>query len=201
VLLKFREVQPGDVEQELTQQDQFNTDNVPLAATLVRESIQNSSDAKLSGNAARVCISFRQSDDASRDYWRKLLNPLRPHLLACDVDFDPGELHKPGFILIEDFETTGLTGQFGCRDDESFNDFWRRVGRSHKAAGKSGSWGLGKLVFPVSSRIRTFFGLTIRHNDIGRPLLMGQTILKTHRVGQTDFVPHGFFAKHEPSGF
>jgi hypothetical protein len=41
----FRRVDPDAEEQELTQEDQFNTDEVTLAENLVRESHQNSSDA------------------------------------------------------------------------------------------------------------------------------------------------------------
>lgn len=201
--LRFRKVGPGEVEQELTQKDQFNTDSVPLAATLVRESIQNSTDARLDGvvSHADIRIAFKDPDPSRSEFWRSILSPLRGHLIASGIDIGGCNLDAPNFLVIEDFGTTGLTGSFDAKDDQNFNDFWRRVGRSHEGGSKGGSWGLGKLVFPISSEIRTFFGLTIRQSDPGRQLLMGQTILATHRIDTTDYVPHGFFANHDSNGF
>ena len=201
--LRFREVSPGEVEQELTQKDQFNTDSVPLAATLVRESIQNSTDARVEspGNHAEIRISFKSPDASNAPFWRKIFRPLRSHLEASGVDASTLDLDTPNFLVIEDFGTTGLIGSFENKDDQNFNDFWRRVGRSHKGGSKGGSWGLGKLVFPISSELRSFFGLTVRHDDVARRLLMGQTILTTHRLNNVDYVPHGFFADHDTKGF
>ncbi len=59
--LLFREVRPDEVEQELTQKDQFNTDRVPLAATLVRELLQNSTDAYISGYWAALLFRWASS--------------------------------------------------------------------------------------------------------------------------------------------
>jgi len=49
--LLFRIVRPEEVEQELTQKDQFNTDKVPLAATLVRESHQEQGSIDISATS------------------------------------------------------------------------------------------------------------------------------------------------------
>ena len=197
--LRFREIRPDEVEQELTQKDQFNTDTVPLAATLIRELIQNSTDARIGSvdGPATIRISFKSADPAKSEFWRATLGPLEPHLRASEIDVADLDLGLPRFLTIEDFGTTGLTGSFEERDDQNFSDFWRRVGRSHKASNKGGSWGLGKLVFPVSSEIRTFFGLTVRHNDPDRPLLMGQVILTSHRIDGVNRAAHGFFAEHD----
>jgi len=201
--LRFREIRPDEVEQELTQKDQFNTDAVPLAATLIRESIQNSTDARIGGpgEPATIKFSFTPPNPANGEYWRRILGQLEPHLNAAEIDYRHLELDRPNFLIIEDFGTSGLTGSFDKRENDNFNDFWRRVGRSHKGSTKGGSWGLGKLVFPVSSDIRSFFGLTIRHDDQKRALLMGQAILEGHRIGATDFSAHGFFAIHDRNGF
>jgi hypothetical protein len=201
--LRFRHIRPDEVEQELTQKDQFNTDSVPLAATLIRESIQNSTDAR-AGSAdepAIIRISFKSPDPANAEFWQPVLGQLERHLSACEVDVSALDLRQPSFLTIEDFGTTGLVGSYETRDDQNFNDFWRRVGRSHKASNKGGSWGLGKLVFPVSSDIRTFFGLTVRHDDPGRSLLMGQAILAGHKIDGIDHAAHGFFALHDDDGF
>jgi hypothetical protein len=176
---------------------------VPLAATLVRESHQNSTDAKAPSNTGpvRIRIDFANAEHANAAFWNTLLSQLKPHLDACEIDSGL-DFASPDFLVIEDFGTTGLTGSFTEKDFGNFSDFWRRVGRSHKSSKMGGSWGLGKLVFPVSSRIRTFFGLTISLEDpAATPLLMGQTVLATHRIGKKDYAPHGFFATLGSNGF
>jgi hypothetical protein len=50
-----------------------------------------------------------------------------------------------------------------------------------QAGRKNGRWGLGKLVFPIMSASRCFFGLTVRQGD-PTPLLLGQAVLRTHRL-------------------
>ena len=194
--LHFQEIRPGDVEQELTQKDQFDTDKVPLTATLVRESLQNVMDAREPGfdQSLRVRITFHNSVVADREFWRDIFSGLDRHLEASDVAIGGYTLDSPSFLLIEDFGTTGLRGATNERDEREFSDFWRRVGKSHKGSGKGGSWGLGKLVFPVSSALRCFFGLTVRSDDSSRkPRLMGQAILSTHVLDGKRYVPHGFF--------
>lgn len=194
--LRFQEIRPGDVEQELTQKDQFDTDKVPLTATLVREALQNVMDARDPGfdQALRVRIAFHDPVGTDQEFWHKLFTGFDRHLEASGVSIGRAELDSPRFLLIEDFGTTGLQGATEERDEREFSDFWRRVGKSHKSSGKGGSWGLGKLVFPVSSTLRCFFGLTIRSDDSSRrPQLMGQTILNTHVLDGKRYVPHGFF--------
>jgi hypothetical protein len=155
--LLFREVRPDEVEQELTQRDQFNTDRVPLAATLVRESHQNSTDArpKNSASPVNIRIAYKAPDPAVAPFWRQRLMELQEHLDASGLGLGNFDLGLPDFLVIEDFGTTGLTGSVDRKDEDNFSDFWRRVGRSHKAGNKGGSWGLGKLVFPVASEIRS----------------------------------------------
>ncbi len=50
----FRDISDDPSEKELTQQDQFNNDEVALAEALVRETIQNSTDASANGGQVRV---------------------------------------------------------------------------------------------------------------------------------------------------
>lgn len=200
--LRFATTRPGDVEQELTQQDQFNTDQVPLPATLTRESLQNTGDARrpdLDG-PVRVRLSYRPA--ATEDFMAPLAPTLQRHLSAAAVDCSDVDWGRPDYLVLEDFGTTGLRGRTDIKDDRDFSDFWRRVGRSHKSGAKGGSWGLGKLVFPVSSRVNVVFGLTVRDDDPERtPWLMGQALLNTHRIGTVEYVPHGFFARFRDDGF
>src|SRR6266446_6036869 len=143
----FRRVDPDAEEQELTQEDQFNTDEVTLAETLVRESLQNSTDAPANGanGAVRVRFDVTEPSLENAEFWRPLLNPLHAHLVAAGIDTAGIDYGLPRLLTIEDFGTSGLTGSYDTKDDSNFQDFWRRVGRSHKGGDKGGSWGLGKI--------------------------------------------------------
>ncbi|MEX2165083.1 MAG: hypothetical protein WD823_12695 [Sulfuricaulis sp.] len=197
----FREIGPDEVEQEMTQRDQFNTDEVGLAETLMREPHQNSMDASEAGNVVRTRIAISETAPEFQAYWKEMFEPLRPHLEACGIDLTGIDLSRPRILVIEDFGTSGLTGAWDKKDDGNFSDFWRRVGRSHKGGTKGGRWGLGKLVYSSSSQIGSFFGISVAVDDTsGAPTLMGQAVLNIHRIGSKDFVPHGFFAETGPGG-
>jgi len=197
--LLVREKHEDEVEQEVTQRDQFNTDEVTLVATIVREPHQNSLDARQVASNVPVHTKFRfhQSKDADGDYFRELFSKLLPHLEASDVDLKDVDFSRLRILVIEDFGTTGLLGKFDDSSEMSpFNDFWRRIGTSHKGGASGGRWGLGKLVFSSASIIRTFFGLTIRQNDSElTPLVMGQSVLKTHVIDDVKYAPHVFFGR------
>ncbi len=176
-----------------------------LADALVRESVQNSLDARRGRAPVRVRFRFargsRALDAASA---AKYFHGFDRHLDAASPELNAGLPRDPStipFLLIEDSGTRGLTGDPAgdpdLDDDGSRNDFyyfWRNVGRSSKGELDRGRWGLGKAVFAVSSRIRTIFGLTHRADD-GRRLLLGQSVLKTHVIEGTKFDPYGFFAR------
>ena len=53
----FRDISDNPSEKELTQQDQFNNDEVALSEALIRETIQNSTDAqRSSAEPVRVTV-------------------------------------------------------------------------------------------------------------------------------------------------
>lgn len=199
-----RELHADEVEQEVTQRDQFNTDEVNLTATLIRESHQNSADARGKSNAAgpvTTRIRLVEPLPSNRDYFAGLFSGLAPHIDASGIDSSEFDLGMPRILLIEDFGTTGLTGDFMVKADRGpFNNFWRRVGRSDKGGAKGGRWGLGKLVFSSASQIHTFFGLTVRESETDRRWLMGQAVLATRKVGGRDYAPHVFFAEPGEGG-
>jgi hypothetical protein len=67
----FRDISDDPSEKELTQQDQFNNDEVALAEALVRETIQNSTDAGVNDNHVRVRFALHtvSTPGASSDKW------------------------------------------------------------------------------------------------------------------------------------
>lgn len=187
------EVLPASlVEQELTQRDQFNNDDVALADALVREVIQNSMDAATGSSAVKLRFGIRTLRGNDANEFRSLFSNLRVHLEACGIEKSILDRDTIRILCIEDFNTKGLTGNPAALDNENFHNFWRRHGRSEKSGKQGGRWGLGKLVFSSSSKIRAFFGLTIRSNEAA-PLVMGQAVLANHQVDGKRHVAHGFW--------
>ena len=85
-------------------------------------------------------------------------------------------------------------GQKNC-----FYYFFRTEGRSGKGEEDRGRWGIGKYVFPRSSRINAFIAVTVRDDDRKR-LLMGQAVLKSHTIGKKYFTPDGDYGRPNGDG-
>lgn len=199
---KFREIRRGDIKQDPREAEFFTEEGKPGA--LVREVIQNSLDAAVEGETVRVRFAFGHLDEGlEADVMRNFFEGLPPHLKSQEfVESNPLEEEELDYLVVEDFGTTGLVGDprvYSDRDADpqnSFFWFWRNVGRSGKAESDLGRWGVGKTVFPTSSRMFSYFGLTTRRDD-SRNLLMGLSVMKTHSIGQTEFRPYGYFARFE----
>lgn len=192
--LSFRQLGDGEMDRPPTQRDQFNNDDVELVDALVRESLQNCLDA-VDGETVRVRFSLHEpTDEGCQVLVQQLdLEQLKARLDACSLTPESIDFTRPRLLVIEDCGTSGLTGSWNSIDKEPFCDFWRRMGKSHKAGKSLGRWGLGKLVFSSSSQARVFFGLTVRRVDPRLVLLMGQAVLTTHDLGGKRFDSHGFF--------
>src|SRR5687768_799253 len=108
--LLVRPIREEEVEQEITQRDQFNTDAIGLAEILVREAHQNSMDGRSKGVDTPVRTRFQivEARSEDRDFWRSIFDPLKEHLDACEIDVTELDFGKPRLFLIEDFGTTGL---------------------------------------------------------------------------------------------
>ena len=195
--------QPGRTLVDPIEEAFFSTDSdEENARHLVRESIQNSLDARHSNQPVRVRFTFGQLE---QEFVAELFDGLPEHLQAkgSGLQSPPSVKHRIRFLAIEDFGTSGLVGkpdQLQDRDtgdEDNFFFFWRNVGRSGKRGRNAlGKWGLGKTVFPASSRINTFFGLTRRHED-STSYLLGRCDIKTHHIADSQFDPYGYYALWE----
>ncbi|WP_417214986.1 hypothetical protein [Alcanivorax sp.] len=194
---RFPELSLDSVELEVTQRDQFNNDEVALSETIVREAVQNSLDAA-SSEASQVRVSFRfmnHEDGIDGEYLKQLLKDQASHAQAAGLDLNDVNYHFPRALVIEDFGTTGLTGEIHAKDNGHFSDFWRRHGKSHKTGKSRGRWGLGKLVYSCSSMVGVFFGITRRSGDDANHL-MGQTVLNLREVEGKTYQPHAFWCEY-----
>jgi hypothetical protein len=198
----FRKMGRGEMSVDPIQSEFFSTEAISgLAEALVRESVQNSLDAGLSGQIVKVRFWLSGTENALPAKAAALyFAGLEEHLKAehSGLQSVPKLDSDVPFVAIEDFNTRGLCGDPEQDKDESgikndFYYFWRNVGRSGKQEKDRGRWGVGKNVFPASSNINTFFGLTIREGD-SAGLLMGQSVLKVHNLDGNRIYPYGFFA-------
>jgi hypothetical protein len=116
---------------------------------------------------------------AAHSFFVNLLDGLTPHLKACGIARPDGSRK---FMVIEDFETTGLKGAIDRKDDGQFCGFWRgsaaRTRKGHRAA--MGARQAGVLVVVIDKDIN-LIGLT-RRTDYPEACLMGQAILKNHGI-------------------
>jgi hypothetical protein len=177
---------------------------------LVREAIQNCLDARNEDFTGPIRIRFflpSEHHKLDRDDASFLLAGLLPHLDALKNEFvNSNKLPKMNYLVVEDFGTRGLAGDPNRtadptpehRDREDFYWFWRNVGRSGKGGADIGRWGLGKTVFPATSKINALFAFTVRSTD-HRKMLMGQAITKIHRIDSIEYVPEGFFCDPDRS--
>ena len=161
---------------------------------LVREVIQNSLDARRGSETVRVRFAFGTAPMVDvKPFFQK----LETHLKAADFDSGLLKRKRVPFLTIEDFGTTGLDGSTAAVDrpekgESNFYDFWWREGISGKGQSRAGRWGLGKTTLHMVSKIHTFWGYTLRHDDRKR-LLMGKALLKTHTTASGRYRYCGFF--------
>lgn len=179
---------------------------IDAAAALVRESIQNSLDAALADDAP-VTVRIFASGEAGAlgpEVASSYFEGLPDHLTSSRVAPGAAQMLARGcqFVVIEDFGTSGLTGRVDEFEEPQtgsnhFYYFFRAEGKSGKTAAERGRWGVGKYVFPMSSRINSFFAVTSRAGSGGDtdPLLLGKSILTNHQLDGEGFEPDGWWAR------
>ena len=194
---EFKTWEPGDKVRDPIQGEFFSTDAIKNPAeALVREAVQNSLDA---GTGSPVRVRFYISGEegalpAAR--MAQYLNGSWPHFTAAgnglrDV---PSPTDSCPFLACEDFSTRGLEGDPKqwreiAGENNHFYYFFRTEGKSAKTEQERGRWGIGKYVFPRSSRINSFFATTVRGDN--RRLFMGQAVLKSHSIDGKYYKPDG----------
>ncbi len=201
---KFKPKTKDDMAVDPFQDEFFKTESVGgYSHALLRETIQNSLDAKAKRHQdvqIHIFI-YRGNAPVTDEKYQSFFRGLNEHLSVRGnglID-RPSAAASLDFLVIEDFNTTGLEGDPELAENpsdesarENFFYFWRNYGRSGKSGSERGRWGLGKTVFSAVSKINTFFGLTVRESD-QRSLLMGQSVLKIHTVEDKSYMPYGGF--------
>lgn len=203
-----------------SQDEQAFRNQGPLVS-ISREPPQNSTDNQLDKALGPVILrySFRNLPAAS-EMENKYLpqNPWVNHVTAPGNSETTSYLEDYGkslldsvrknvkVLIVEDYNATGLVGDTRMlypntddpaeynkeTQDNTFFWFLRSKGAKRPVVGRGGSWGLGKLAFPLASSVRTFFVVTTRKE--GDRYLTGQAILKNHKVHGDWFSEMMYFA-------
>ncbi len=212
---RFKPNSRDDMDVDPIQGEFFTTRDIDnISTAVIREGIQNALDERnrdqLETVRVRIFLSGSKHAIASETY-SSMLDTLLPHLRAKASGLtDPPDFNSPmKYLVFEDFNTRGLEGNpeefyvdnINDQQPHNFYYFWRNVGRSGKTDDKLGRWGLGKTVFPASSQIHAFWGLTVRKSD-SRKMLMGQCILRHHnreddKKEESGFKPYGMFGNYK----
>jgi hypothetical protein len=200
----FRGKRPSDTARDPISSEFFADESVENAArALIREAIQNSLDARVTRSApVEIRIQLAVGGNGARasevaQFFDGTWKHLRAKSSGLQVPPDPSE--RCAFITVEDFGTSGLEGdplEWTPRENSNnaFYAFFRAEAYSEKAGDDRGRWGVGKLVFPRSSRASAFFGFTVPRSS-AKPMFMGRIILRHHRVEGVEYVPDAFFGE------
>jgi len=201
----YRIYTPGETTRDPIGGEFFSTDAITNPAeALVREGIQNALDAGKNRGMVGVRIFLATGESSlSAAQSAKWFDGAWEHFQAPGNGLweQPTQNDKCAFLAFEDFGTTGLQGDITQAFDEpgiknSFFYFFRAEGRSSKGEQDLGRWGIGKQVFPRSSRINTVYGLTVRLDD-NKQFLMGHTVLKSHILNGDHFSPDGHYGEKQ----
>jgi len=198
--------QTPDMKSRNAMQQKFFELDKAIVVSLIRESIQNSLDAKDHDTEGpvrvRIFISGQHYALSSRQTQTFLTDTAWDHFNARGNGLDsirPRRDEPCHYIVIEDFGTTGLNGNIlewskPEKGENHFYHFFRAEGESDKGLSKAslGKHGVGKIVFPMASRLKTFFGLTVRKED-NKKYLVGQSVLKHHKLNGAPYTPDGWF--------
>lgn len=200
----FKEKKPGDAKARNPVSDEFFTDPELLtdASSLVREAIQNSLDAQIDKEQP-VQIRFKVGEKVlgNEDYFVG----LEKHTIRT-LGSTQGKVSKVcRYLVYEDFNTTGLWGDSNLdfietaadKEEHSYTFFVHYEGEGSKSDGKKGKWGIGKIVFPMLSGLKTFFAYSVRSPEkapCGREnILLGQSIQRFHEIDGVPYYPDGWY--------
>lgn len=176
----------------------FSVDAIDKPAqALIREAIQNSLDARPDKDKplkVRVFLGKIEKPSLAKNWFE---GAWEHYDADHKLEGKPSQEDEIRYLVFEDFGTTGLQGDVQQnRDIENVKNpffyFFRAEGRSGKGDSDGGRWGVGKHVFADVSRIKTFWGLTVRKND-NQKLLMGCAVLRSRIVGDDFYSPDGYF--------
>ena len=202
----FKELESDAVRRESVSNEFFKSTRLEA---IVREAIQNSLDAR-SGNGpvqVRIYYSGSQTAISGKDYAAKFRGHEVDQHYAHQKNglvSAPNDTESCEFLTIEDYNTTGLTGDVSMRPSEDelendrvkgnyYNYFFSENRSGKNQSGALGSWGAGKIMFLQASRLKTAFTLSVRDDAKTPRFLAGRFVLMSHSIDGKMYGPDGWF--------
>jgi hypothetical protein len=152
----------------------------------VRETLQNSCDAQLTGVSQVLMVYRYLSIDATHSQQIHQILGFNTEILPRIIDAIPGLDESTSIdrvLYIEDYGTTGLEehSESGNILDSKFGRFFYGVGDNDESSDSGGSFGYGKAVYTDKSRIRTIVAYSCYKDQEGnsRKILFGVTRTKS----------------------
>ena len=204
---------------KLPYEEHLNSDDAKIITTFGREHTQNGIDAGLVEylknvsdlnveNKDPVKIKFKWVTLKDDDFFKPYINELIPKLEKMDSVYDKNkvDLGNPRFLIVEDYNTSGLTGDFDPPASQidmpnNYNGFFYKLGYSGKAAADStsgGRRGIGRAVSAIVSSVNTMFLLSKRYDD-KKTFLKGMCLGKKFVENKTVYDGYGYFDNYDNS--
>ncbi len=174
--------------------EMFDRTDYPYSATLVREAIQNSLDARLDPTKPVLLrFTFHSENIGKREaLFSQVISHRERAQLHVPNDWINGRI---SWLLVEDFNSKGLSGDLANRTSNFWN-YWLNFGLSNKKGEGRGGRGFGRVTFLIASQIRTVIGYTRRYCD-KETAVCGMTVLRAQKEGQHLKSTDAYLAKGE----
>jgi hypothetical protein len=174
--------------------EMFDRTDYPYTETFVREAIQNTLDARLDHSKPAI-INFRFHEDRLGPRHALLTNVMA---FRSKAGLDVPDEWKAGtirWLVVEDFNTKGLSGALDSRTSDFWN-YWLNFGVSNKDGSGRGGRGIGRVTFLISSRLQSVIGYTRRSADKSEAIC-GMTVLRAREDGKKFLSTHAYLAHAE----
>ena len=185
----------------------FTRENKKIVRLFEREFYQNVIDARCEdlsaqGKKKRAHITVKILDAKTGldlGALRHIFAPLEDHLVNAGHPHTQRKWEDPRVLVIEEFNTVGLTGSVNNSrvegEAQRWANFWFGEGKRSKTGGSLGRQGQGKITYHIISGARAVIALTQREHD-KTPYLFGKCIVRhTHQVKGIDYTHHGYWPK------
>ncbi|MGI8774076.1 MAG: hypothetical protein ACR2KQ_03510 [Actinomycetota bacterium] len=171
---------------------------------LVRESVQNTWDARVGDQTVRVEIAAQECEGEQFQY-------LKSGVLAVHVGFDEAERvtksDRTRFLLISDRGTSGLGGPLRADrasgdEPHDFVDFLRDIGQPPDKEFGGGTFGYGKTALYLTSRIYTIIVYSrCRHGSRTQSRFMVAALGQSFRRDEKKFTGRHWWGRVASDGF
>lgn len=157
---------------------------------LVRESAQNSWDARTGDGPVNYRVELRTLGPSEAPVWRELLAAGAPQLRHLKLRASLAR-PAPRILTVTDTGTRGLGGptraDVAVPGQSDFASFVRKTGSSSKVTGRGGTYGFGKAVFHLLSASHTVIVHTrCRVDDRLETRLIGWAVHESYTVEGDD---------------